>query len=147
MCTLEYVLFKNWLACSKYEITAFTLCCALCTMAKWATREKYCKHDKYGKVNCVAKRYTENSRVMPRSQSWEHFANIMFSMSFELSPCFSFWQATLYHTVHQSRSFSLVLEKGMFCLIQGLCVWQDYCEALDVTSLLFQKPVQFPLNH
>lgn len=75
--------------------------------------------------------------------NWEHSANIMFCMCFEFSPCFSFWQATLGNTVWR-KAFSLVQEKGMFCLIQGPCIRQNYSEELAIISLLLQK---FPFKH
>lgn len=117
----------------------FRLCVVpLCTL-KYEEQERNTVNTMMSteKVNCVAQTIAE--WVMPHSQS-ENILLICFACAF-------FDRLYFYNSVHQRRSFSLVPEKGMFCLIQDLRVWQDYCEALDVTSLLFQKPVQFPLNH
>lgn len=89
---------------------------------------------------------TENSSGA-KLTTWDHFANNMLCMCFELSPCFLCDRLHFTTLCIRATIFFLVLEKGMFCLIQCPCVWQYYCEALDVTSLLFQKPLQFPLNH
>lgn len=131
------LLFKKLHASNPKSLLS-PLRCAFVHVEIWGTREKYCEHDdEHGKSEL---RCTDNSGVSDATfPIWEHFAN-MFCMCF-------FDRLYFYNSVHQRRSFSLVPEKGMFCLIQDLRVWQDYCEALDVTSLLFQKPVQFPLNH
>ena len=74
-------------------------------------------------------------------------ANIMFFMCFEQRSCtllsFDGQHFTMLSVCIRALlspptpTPPLVLEKGMFYLIQDLSVWLDYCEALDVTSLLF----------
>lgn len=58
---------------------------------------------------------------------------------------FFFFEKLHFTTVCEEKAFSPVLEKGMFCLIQGPCIWERlYCEVLHIISLLLQK---FPFKH
>lgn len=137
---MAYML-KLWNHCLSF------LCCNLCAVKDGQKRKI---NKSIEKVNDVPKRH--NNRMVLHSQPENILLILCFACVLNWAHVFLF-DRQYFATLYASEPFfffslpPLVLEKGMFCLIQGLRVWQDYCEALDVTSLLFQKLVQFPLNH
>lgn len=63
------LLFKNWRTCSTSEITALTFVSCFVHNGKMGNEKNTVNMIRMEKMNCVAGRYTENGRVMPRSQS------------------------------------------------------------------------------